>query len=168
MIALIGLIASIITIQLYFNDNVDKVESLTPKNGLTAIFYKEDDTLFEKPIDETILNQGLSLFGKKFTDNKKLQEDTTYKIRITGFLYSPINRYATYKIKEEVYNIEVKINDKPVLNEYDKINRTPLNAGSNYIEIIFSSQNSYDIELLEKQKNDTFSPIAFTQLFIKK
>ena len=135
-------------------------------NGLAVTFYNNTDYAFKKPIYQTTINQDLSLFGKTFV-NSKLQKDRGYYIRIKGFLYSNIDRYVNYQLEADVYNIEVKINNKRVVNKNETRGGVALKAGYNPIEILVTSSNSYDVKLLEKQDNGMFTPLSIKKLFIK-
>ena len=136
------------------------------KNGLLVTFYESTDYAFENPIYETTITQDLSLFGKVFTNNK-LQKDRAYYIRIKGFIYANISRYVNYQLKADVYNAEVKINNKKVVSTTDTRGGVALKAGLNPIEIIVTSSNSYDVKLLEKQGNGVFKALSVSKLFIK-
>ena len=136
------------------------------KNGLIATFYQNQDYSFKTPIYETTINEDFSLFGKTFLNNK-LQKDRAYYIRIKGFLYSNIDRYVNYQLEADVYNAEVKINNKRVVNKNETRGGIGLKAGYNPIEILVTSSNSYDVKLLEKQDNGMFEPLSLKTLFIK-
>lgn len=135
-------------------------------NGLIATFYNTGDYNFSKPLYTTNLNSDLSLFGTSFT-NKKLQKNKAYYIRIIGFIESQIDRYANFQLKADVYSAEIKINNKRVLNKHEPKGGTALIAGKNTIEIVITSSNAYDIELLEKRKDGTYTPISNTKLYPK-
>lgn len=135
-------------------------------NGLSVTFYENKDYTFKKPIYKTTISEDLSLFGKNFL-NSKLQKDRAYYIHIKGFLYSNIDRYVNYQLEADVYNVEVKINNKRVVNKNETRGGVALRAGYNPISILVTSSNSYDVKLLEKQDNGIFIPISIKKLFIK-
>ncbi len=150
------------------NDNVNVSNETTngSKNGLVVTFYNNKDYAFKKPIHQTTINQDLSLFGKNFT-NATLQKDRAYYVKVKGFVYSNVDRYANYKLKADVYNVEVKINNKRVVNKHETRGGVGLKAGYNPIEILITSSNAYDVTLLEKQDGGLFKPLSISKLFIK-
>jgi len=143
-----------------------KEQNFSQKNGLIATFYNNKDYAFEHPIYKTVLAQDIALFKKSFI-NAKLQKNRAYYIKLQGFYYSNIDRYQNFELKSDVYNVEVKINNKRVVNKNETRGGVALKAGYNPIEIIITSSNAYDIELLEKQDDGSFTPVPLSKLFIK-
>ncbi len=153
-------------LELANNDTISETSSPNKKNGLMVTFYNNKDYSLKKPIYKTTLHQDFSLFGKTFTNNR-LQKDRAYYIQVKGFLYSNIDRYANYQLKADVYNVEVKINNKRVVNKNEIRGGVGLKAGYNPIEILITSSNAYDVTLLEKQESGLFTPVSIKKLFIK-
>ena len=143
--------------------------SSTASNSLNALdvtFYENTDYAFKKPIYTTAITQDLDLFGKSFINNK-LQKDSAYYIRISGFIYSNIDRYVNYQLKSDVYSVQVKINNKKVVAKRDTRGGITLKSGYNPIEILVTSSNTYDVKLLEKQSDGKFTPLSISKLYIK-
>ena len=143
-----------------------KEQNFSQEHGLIATFYNNKDYAFKHPIYKTVIAQDISLFKKSFINNK-LQKNRAYYIRLEGFYYSNIDRYLNFELKSDVYNVEVKINNQRVVNKNETRGGVALKAGYNPIEIIITSSNAYDIELLEKQDNGSFLPVPLNKLFIK-
>ena len=143
-----------------------KKKNFSQKNGLIATFYSNTDYAFKHPIYSTTITQDISLFKKSFVNNN-LQKDKAYYIRLQGFYYSNIDKYQNFELKSDVYHVEVKINNKRVVNKNETRGGVGIKAGYNPIEILITSSNAYDIKLLEKQDDGSFIPVSLNELFIK-
>jgi hypothetical protein len=134
--------------------------------GLIVNFYKDNSYPLKNPIYTTYINEDIDLLGKSFL-NQKIKKNKAYYIQMKGFIYSPTDRYANFKLKSDVYGVEVKMNNRRVVNKYEVKAGAALKAGYNPIEILITSSNSYDIKLLEKQDDGSYIPLAISKLFAK-
>ncbi|MEA2072525.1 MAG: hypothetical protein U9O86_02990 [Campylobacterota bacterium] len=136
------------------------------QKGLLVTFYANGDYGLKKPLYTTQLSQDISLFSKSFL-NAKLKKNQAYYIQLKGFLYSPVDRYANFKLESDVYNIQVKLNNKRVVNKHETKGGVGLKMGYNPIEILLTSSNAYDFKLLEKQSDGSYTPLSISKLNTK-
>ncbi|KAB7883093.1 hypothetical protein [Poseidonibacter ostreae] len=136
-------------------------------NGLYVSFFKKSDYGLQNEIFDTKLKKDLSLFNENFT-NDILKKEKVYVIRISGYLYSERIIHKKFKLESDVNNATLKINNSVVLTKKNPIGGITLDLGFNKIEMIINSKNAYDIKLLEKQKNNIYSPIKLENLYTRK
>tara|TARA_B100001063_G_scaffold219376_1_gene223452 strand:- start:16760 stop:17836 length:1077 start_codon:yes stop_codon:yes gene_type:complete len=145
-------------------DNASELE-----NGIKVTFFEKNDRYLKNPILTTfVTNRSFYLKNYKFPLNKKLNSSTIYQVRLEGFI-KPLKDISDIMIKHDVYNFNLKIENKEVLNKKRLSNSINLKENKLYrFNLLVKSSNAYDIAFLVKKTNGSiFKPLTSEEIYYK-
>lgn len=136
------------------------------KRGLEATFYAKNDYDMKKPLYTMILT-GDSWWKNKKIANGTLQPDNIYLIQIEGFLKTENRGIDFLKLIQDVYSVNVRIDDKEILTDKRVIAKVGFKANSLHkIDVVLKTAEKFDISLLAKSTaEDSYQPIATQNLY---
>lgn len=140
--------ATILPYELEFQKNRPFTDdSMDIKSGLVAIFYDENDFDMKKPLYQTYL-PSLDLQYQKLPLNNKIKSDKAYIIKINGYVKSEEVQSPQLKLYENVYSLNLFLNNKKVLTRLNSATKVQLKKGLNKLNLIVKTANAYDFRIV--------------------